>query len=40
MSATDALAKLSVQDETGKTVEVGAIWRDRTIVLAFVRHFG
>jgi len=40
MSATDALAKLTVQDEAGQSVEVSSLWRDRTIVLAFVRHFG
>ncbi|HEY5933016.1 MAG TPA: hypothetical protein VIU61_00180 [Kofleriaceae bacterium] len=40
MSATDALGKLSVQDENGRPVEVSSLWRDKTIVLAFVRHFG
>ena len=38
--STDALGKLMVQDEAGQPVEVSSLWRDRTIVLAFVRHFG
>lgn len=36
----DDLAKLTVLDEQGKTVELGTLWRDRTAVLAFLRHFG
>jgi len=40
MSATEALGKLTVLDEQGASVEVASLWRDRTVVLAFVRHFG
>lgn len=36
----DDLAKLTVLDEHGNTVELGSLWRDKTAVLAFVRHFG
>ena len=39
-SMTAALGKLTVQDEQGRPVEVSSLWRDKTIVLAFVRHFG
>ena len=34
------LADLPVQDEDGATHRLAEIWRDRTAVLAFVRHFG
>ncbi len=34
------LADLPVQDEHGATHPLGEAWRDRTAVLAFVRHFG
>jgi hypothetical protein len=36
----DALAPLTVLDEHGATVRLGDLWRDRTAVLVFVRHFG
>lgn len=36
----DDLAKLTVLDENGNSVELGTLWRDRPVVLAFVRHFG
>jgi hypothetical protein len=36
----DELAKLTVLDEQGKAIELGTLWRDRTAVLAFTRHFG
>jgi hypothetical protein len=39
-SRADDLAKLTVLDENGKTVEVGSLWKDHTAVLVFVRHFG
>jgi hypothetical protein len=38
-SASD-LAKLTVQDEHGRSVELGSLWREHPIALAFVRHFG
>ena len=36
----DDLAKLTVLDDTGKAVELGTLWKDKTAILAFVRHFG
>ncbi len=40
LSSGDDLAKLTVLDEAGKTVELGSLWKDTTAVLVFVRHFG
>jgi hypothetical protein len=40
LSRADDLAAMTVLDEAGKTVELGSLWRDRTIVLLFIRHFG
>jgi hypothetical protein len=34
------LATISVQDVHGQPVPLGSLWRDRTAVLVFVRHFG
>jgi hypothetical protein len=34
------LAHMTVLDEAGKSVELGTLWRDRTAILVFVRHFG
>lgn len=36
----DDLAKLTVLDEQGQSIELGTLWRDAPVVLAFVRHFG
>ncbi|HVK84372.1 MAG TPA: hypothetical protein VM513_09715 [Kofleriaceae bacterium] len=36
----DDLAKLTVLDASGATIDLGTLWRDRTAVLVFVRHFG
>ena len=36
----DDLAKLTVLDERGTTVELDTFWRERSAVLVFVRHFG
>jgi hypothetical protein len=40
MVRADDLAKLRVQNEQGADVELGSLWRDRTAVLVFLRHFG
>jgi hypothetical protein len=40
MTRADVLAKLPVLDADGKSIELGTLWRDRTAVLVFVRHFG
>ena len=36
----DDLAKLTVLDAGGTPHELGTLWRDRTAVLVFIRHFG
>ena len=36
----EATEGLEVLDVKGATVELAALWRDRPVVLAFVRHFG
>jgi hypothetical protein len=40
LSRADDLAKMTVLDETGATVELGTLWRARPVVLVFIRHFG
>jgi hypothetical protein len=40
MSRTDDLSELQVLDESGTSITLGSLWRERTAVLAFVRHFG
>lgn len=43
-SATEAvegpLSEAPVLDPEGRAVPLSSLWRDRTTVLAFVRHFG
>ena len=34
------IAKLTVKDIQGETVELESLWADRRIILAFLRHFG
>lgn len=34
------LAAATVLDERGSPVRLGDLWKDRTTVLVFVRHFG
>ena len=40
LTRADDLAKLTVLDEHGQTVELGTLWKDKTAVLVFLRHFG
>lgn len=40
LSRADTLASLTVLDEKGTEVALGSLWRDRTAVIALVRHFG
>ena len=40
MSTATALAPISVLDVNGDEVRLGDLWRDRSAVLVFVRHFG
>src|SRR5262245_56596446 len=37
---SDDLARLSILDEKGNQVVLGSLWRERTAVIALVRHFG
>jgi hypothetical protein len=36
----DDLAKLTVLDESGGSVELSTLWRERIAIVALVRHFG
>lgn len=40
MSLADDLAPLSVIDPDAGEVALGSLWRDRPVVLVFIRHFG
>ena len=40
LTTADDLATMTVLDEAGTAVELGTLWRDKTAVLVFVRHFG
>lgn len=40
MSVAARLADIEVYDPEGNPGKLGDLWRDRTVVLAFVRHFG
>jgi hypothetical protein len=40
LSRADDLAKLTVLDERNQAIELGTLWKTRTAVLVFVRHFG
>jgi hypothetical protein len=35
-----ALADLVLDDEHGAGTRLGDLWRDRPIVIVFIRHFG
>jgi len=32
--------QINVLDPDGQAVRLGDMWRDQTVVLAFIRHFG
>jgi hypothetical protein len=34
------LANATALEEDGRVVSLGALWAERAVVLAFVRHFG
>ena len=40
LSRADTLGSLTVLDEKGTEVPLASLWRDRTAVIALVRHFG
>lgn len=40
MSVANRLANIDVLDPRGRPVRLGDLWEKRTVVLAFIRHFG
>lgn len=40
MRVATKLAPIELEDSTGARVRLGSLWRDRPVVLIFVRHFG
>jgi len=40
MNAARRLENIVVLDPDGQAVRLGDLWRDQTVVLAFIRHFG
>ena len=40
MNVAKRLEDINVLDPTGHAVRLGVLWRERTVVLAFIRHFG
>ncbi len=40
MRLADKLSGIELSDWTGRCERLGAFWRERPIVLVFVRHFG
>ena len=40
MNVAKRLADISVLDPNGQSVRLGDLWREQTVVLAFIRHFG
>ena len=35
-----ALAQIELEDWEGQTRRLGEFWRERAVVLVFIRHFG
>lgn len=40
MRIATRLAGIELSDWQGETVELGTLWRERPVVLVFIRHFG
>jgi len=40
MNVAKRLENINVLDLDGHAVRLGDLWRDQTVVLAFIRHFG
>ena len=40
MNVARKLENIEVLDPDGRAVRLGTLWRDQTVVLAFIRHFG
>ncbi len=40
MNVAKNLENIRVLDPDGRDVRLGDLWREQTVVLAFIRHFG
>ncbi|MGH0036608.1 MAG: hypothetical protein ACQGVK_16410 [Myxococcota bacterium] len=40
MNTATKLAGIELEDWQGRRETLGHLWRDRTVVLVFIRHFG
>ena len=40
MGVVSKLSPLKLSDWRGDSVELGSLWRERPVVLVFLRHFG
>jgi len=40
MDVASRLSGIQVLDTQGQAVTLGALWRERPVVLVFIRHFG
>ncbi len=40
MRLSTRLAGISLSDDQGRPVRLGAVWADKPVVLVFIRHFG
>ena len=40
MGIAERLAGMELLDADGRSVRLGSLWRERPIVLVFIRHFG
>jgi len=40
LTRADDLARLKILDADDRAIELGSLWRERTAVLVFLRHFG
>ncbi len=38
--STEELGKVHIINEQGDQIKLSSLWRERTAVLVFVRHFG
>ncbi|MGH0032929.1 MAG: hypothetical protein ACQGVC_24315 [Myxococcota bacterium] len=40
MRTSTRLSGITLSSWDGRDVELGSLWRDRPVVLVFIRHFG
>jgi len=40
MRIANKLSRIELSDWTGQQERLGAFWRERPVVLVFIRHFG